>query len=221
MIPATLHRWDVSPQEAAKVQRSLAQKVLTKGTVRNVRLIAGADVHPTGARDELKAVICVLSFPELTLIETQTARARATFPYVPGLLSFREGPALLECFAKLKHRPGVMLFDGQGIAHPRSLGLASHIGLWLGIPSIGCAKSRLFGDCATPGNDKGIHTPITGKNGEVIGACLRSKDNVKPVYVSVGHKISLSRAIELVSVTTAGYRIPEPLRLAHLLANEK
>ena len=195
----------------------MAQKVISEGEP-NVNFIAGVDVHPAEKTGLMRAAICVVSYPALEPVEIKTALVTASFPYVPGLLSFREGPAVLAAFQKLKRQPDIILFDGQGIAHPRRFGLASHMGLLLNIPAIGCAKSRLYGDCGEPGPKKGDLSYLLSKDGEIIGACLRTRANVKPLYVSAGHNISLDFAVKTVLACCVKHRQPEPLRLAHRAA---
>ncbi|MBI5637348.1 MAG: deoxyribonuclease V [Nitrospinae bacterium] len=211
------HPWNLTPKEAVALQSDLAKKVVTEGEPA-INFVAGVDVHPAEKTGMMRAAICVLSYPALELVEQKTALVKTSFPYVPGLLSFREGPAVLAVFQKLKHRPDIILFDGQGIAHPRRFGLASHIGLLLEIPAIGCAKSRLYGSCGEPGRHKGDLSYLFNEKREIIGACLRTRDNVKPLYVSAGHNVSLDFALKTVLACCVKHRQPEPLRLAHRLA---
>lgn len=159
----------------------------------------------------------VLSYPELEIVETQTVEDSIDFPYVPGLLSFREAPLTLAACEKLSVTPDLVLVDGQGIAHPRRLGLASHLGLFLDTPTIGCAKSRLCGSHQTPGHEPGSYAELVDGD-ETIGAALRTKLGTKPIYVSIGHKVDLEAAIYWVTECCRGYRLPEPTRLAHLAA---
>lgn len=208
------HAWNLAPKQAAALQSDLAKKIVAKGKPA-IRFIAGVDVHPADNADMMRAAICVCSYPALELIEQKTALVKTSFPYVPGLLSFREGPAALAAFQKLKQQPDVILFDGQGIAHPRRFGLASHLGLLLNIPAIGCAKSRLYGSCGEPGTHKGDLSYLLNEKREIIGASLRTRDNVKPLYVSVGHKVSLDFALKTVLACCVKHRQPDPLRLAH------
>ena len=212
--------WKVTPAEGIAIQRRLAGLVRRVWDGRPVRLIAGADVHfPT--RKTARAVVVLLDFPGLGLVETATFEGACTFPYVPGLLSFREIPPILEAWQKLARRPDLILCDGQGIAHPRGIGFASHLGLELGIPTIGCAKSPLFGDFKIPRPSRGDRSPIKDPAGRTIGAVLRTRDRTKPLYVSVGHLISLRKAISFVLAATPRFRNPEPLRIAHQLARQK
>jgi len=200
------------------MQLELRNMVVERGVLKNIRFVAGADVSVSADRKMMKAAVSLLSYPSLEPVEQATVKGRPTFPYVPGLLSFREGPLLLDCFKRLKQSPDVIIFDGQGIAHPRRFGIAAHIGVWLDIPSIGCAKSPLYGAYETPGNEKGNFSYIKEKDGRIIGACLRSRIGVKPIFVSVGHKLSLECGLDIVLKCTPCYRLPEPIRAAHSLA---
>jgi len=209
--------WKVTPSEGIEIQKRLRGLVRRSWDARAVRLVAGADVHfPT--RRSVRAAIAVCTFPALEPVEVAAFDGACTFPYVPGLLSFREIPPLLEAWRSLAHLPDLVLCDGQGIAHPRGLGLASHFGLVLGVPTIGCAKSPLFGEFEMPGTARGARTPIRDVAGRTIGAVLRTRDGTKPLYVSVGHLISLRKAIPLVLACAPRFRRPEPLRIAHHVA---
>jgi deoxyribonuclease V len=214
-----LHSWDLTPTEAVALQRELAGRVDTRTPLAGCVLIAGADVSYNRFSDVFYAGVVVLRMPDLTLIEEQGAVRRTSFPYVPGLLSFREAPVLLDAFAKVKSAPDVVMLDGQGIAHPRRLGLACHIGLWLDRPCLGCAKSLLIGKFNEPGLKAGSVSPLED-HGEVIGHVVRTKDKVQPVFVSSGHKIDQRSAVEVVLTSSRGYRIPEPTRQAHRFVNE-
>jgi len=185
---------------------------------RNPKLIAGADVSYGRGSNRLFAAVVVLRLPDLELVEEQCVSRPAGYPYVPGLLTFREAPPLLAAFARLKSRPDAAVFDGQGRAHPREMGLAAHIGLWLDLPTIGCAKSRLVGEAEEPGPEPGDFSDLRFK-GRVVGAVLRTRRNVKPLYVSPGHKANLPDSIRLVLKCGAGYRLPEPTRRAHALVS--
>lgn len=213
-----LHKWDLPPKDAVKLQHKLRERVIERGVIRNIRYVAGADVSVSAERTEMKAAVTLLSYPDMEPVENATANGKPAFPYVPGLLSFREGPLLLECFGKLKRKPDVIIFDGHGVAHPRRFGIAAHMGVWLETPSIGCAKSPLYGKFETPGDEKGVFTYIKDNESRIIGACLRSRKGVKPIFISVGHKLSLDCAIEIVLNCTPRYRLPEPIRSAHNLA---
>ncbi|MBN2210552.1 MAG: deoxyribonuclease V [Sedimentisphaerales bacterium] len=183
------------------------------------KTIAGADLtfSPDGAT--CWAVVVVLSLPSLEIIEKAQTQTNVTFPYVPGLLSFREAPAVVAAFRQLSHQPDVLMVDGQGLAHPRRMGLACHLGLMLDIPTIGCAKSRLIGQYRTPGPRKGASSRLMHQ-GEIIGRVVRTRDKVKPLFISVGHKITLAQALHLVQRCCRGYRQPEPTRQAHRLVTQ-
>lgn len=213
------HSWRVSPKKAIEIQNSLRKRIVLKSIPGKIEKIAGVDVGYSGRA--ATAVIAVLIFPELKLIETAVTTERTNFPYIPGLLTFREGPAILDAFKKLRYNPDVILFDGQGILHPRRMGIATHIGILIDKPTIGCAKSTLYWKFNEPGKKRGSKTFIRDKDGEVLGAALRTRDNVKPVFVSCGNKIELDSAIKIVLETARGFRIPEPLRLAHRFSKQK
>jgi deoxyribonuclease V len=203
--------------EAKKIQLALAGNIIRSGKVSGVRYVAGVDISVNRWKRTGTAAVVVLHYPSLEIAEVQTYSAPVAFPYVPGLLSFREIPLLIPAFEKLKIVPDLILVDGQGVAHPRRIGIASHLGLLLGIPTIGCAKSRLIGESKKPGPDRGSFCDLTDGD-EVIGAVLRTKDNVKPLYVSTGHMINLKSAVTRVLDCGNGYRLPEPTRLAHQAA---
>ncbi len=209
-----IHPWNIRPKEAVVLQRELAGRVITTAEVRHPRSIAGVDLAFSDSGEAVAGVI-VYRYPDLHEIERVSARARVTYPYVPGLLSFREGPVLDKAFAKVRNVPDVILFDGQGIAHPRRFGIASHMGLILDRPTIGCAKSRLYGIHDEPGPKVGDWAElIDEKTGDVIGAVLRTRERVKPIFVSAGHKISLKCAIDITLGSLDRTRIPKPTREA-------
>ncbi|MFH1169274.1 MAG: deoxyribonuclease V [Chloroflexota bacterium] len=212
-----IHDWRVTTARAAEIQVRLAGQVSRYGEVAAPRFAAGVDISVDKATGMALAAVVVLDYPGLRLMETSTVAGRLAFPYVPGLLSFREAPLILAACEKLSLVPDIILVDGQGIAHPRRFGLASHLGLFLNTPAIGCAKSRLCGSHEEPGGEAGSYAELKDK-GEVIGVALRTRDGVKPIYVSTGHMISLESAIEWVLRCCRGYRLPEPTRLAHLAA---
>jgi len=211
------HAWDVSAKEAIQIQQQLRAKVVPHGKVGTPNLVAGADV--AFVDDTVVACVVVVSFPKLDVVETVVHKEKVTFPYIPGLLSFRETPALAQAFGKLHHEPDLIFIDGQGLAHPRAAGIACHIGVILDRPTIGCAKSLLFGTYKEPKEARGSVSDLRDDGGDVIGAVVRTKDSVQPVFVSIGHKIDLAQAIELTLACGKGYRIPEPTRQADLLAD--
>jgi len=212
------HPFDLTPAEAIRLQERLRAQSHLSGDIHDVSLVAGADASYTKGSDVIHAVVVVLRYPDLTVVERVSVSVVTGFPYIPGLLAFREGPALVEAFRRLRSEPDVIFFDGHGIAHPRGIGIASHMGLLLDRPSIGVAKSLLTGSAAKPGFMRGSMTPVL-RDGETIGMAVRTKEGTKPVYVSVGHRISLEAAVDLVLATVRGYRLPEPTRQAHLLSN--
>lgn len=215
-----LHAWNLSPTQAVAMQKELRERVqMTPLDISRVRTVAGADISFNKFSETIYAGIVVLKFPELEIIERTGVVTTTKFPYIPGLLSFREIPALLEAWEKLQHMPDVLVCDGHGIAHPRRLGIAAHAGLWLGIPTIGCAKSVLVGQFEEPEITRGSRSPLV-HYGEIIGAALRTKNKVQPVYVSPGNLCDLESAVELLLRCDTGYRLPEPTRRAHLFVNE-
>lgn len=216
---AKLHPWPRSPSEARELQERLAGLVDCFRPLSHVETVAAADVSFNLRGKQLYAAIVVLHAGTDEVVERSGIVADATFPYVPGLLSFREAPPVIQAYAGLKEQPDVLFIDGQGIAHPRRLGLASHLGLWLGIPTIGCAKSWLFGDHDEPGPNRGDWSPMTTE-GQAIGAVLRTRNRIKPLYVSVGHRCDLSSALQIVLANTPRYRLPTPARLAHKHVND-
>ena len=224
MKVAKWHSWQVGISRALEIQVQLAARVSKTSEVKSPRFIAGADISTGRTQDIATGAVVVVRYPEMKLVEVKIVKQKLTLPYIPGLLSFREAPLVLAACEKLAVTPDLILVDGQGIAHPRRMGLASHLGLFLGVPTIGCAKSRLCGRHEEPGNEPGSYAELVD-NGEVIGAALRTKLNVKPVYISIGHKVDLEAAIYWVLACCRGYRLPEPARLAHLAAggslNEK
>ena len=208
-----LHRWNVTPREAARIQLRLRDRVELKDRLPRIETVAGADVALDLKRKRAIAGVIVYRFPEMVEIERVWAERALTFPYVPGLLSFREIPVLLRAFARLRHAPDVIFYDGHGYAHPRRFGIACHLGVLLDCPTIGCAKSVLVGVPGQPAGKAGSWAPLV-EGEEVIGAVLRSRDGVKPVYISQGHRVSLERAVELARAVCDGFRIPRPTREA-------
>jgi deoxyribonuclease V len=215
-----LHDWTLTPREAVELQKSLRERVRLEPLGREIETVAGADISFDKFSPVLYAGIVVLKLPSLEVLEEVGVVSETKFPYVPGLLSFREAPPVLAAWAKLKTEPDVVMFDGQGIAHPRRVGIASHVGLLLNRPTLGCAKSILVGQHEELAEERGSWQPLVDpKNRETIGAALRTKTRVQPIYVSPGHLIDLAGAIELTLRSDGGYRQPEPTRRAHLLVN--
>ena len=218
MTRALRHRWDLTPKEAMALQEKLRARVVRADRLGPVRHVCGIDVGFEDGGAVTRAAVAVLSFPELALVESAIARRKTSFPYVPGLLSFREIPAVLDALDRLKTVPDLLLCDGQGIAHPRRCGLASHTGLAANLPSIGVAKTRLIGTHRDPPNRRGAWAPLVDGD-ETIGAVLRTRAGVKPLYVSIGHRVSLATAIRFVLACCTRYRLPETTRHAHRLAS--
>jgi deoxyribonuclease V len=215
-----LHAWNLTPKEAVQLQRELAPKVdiKTKVPVKLPALVAGADISYNRFSPVLFAGVVVLRLPTFEIVEQQVLQQGVKFPYVPGLLSFREAPPILAVCKRLKARPDIVMIDGVGYAHPRRLGIASHLGLWLGIPTIGCAKSILVGDVGRLAAAAGSTAPLTHRD-EIVGLAVRTKPRTKPIYVSAGSQINLDSAAAWTLAATDGYRVPEPTRQAHLLVN--
>ena len=218
MSQRVLHPWTLNADEAAKIQSALRERLVLKWDGRAVTTLGGIDVDLE--EDAARAAIVVLRYPDLSPVEGVTADAPLVFPYVPGLLAFREGPAVLAAWDKLQTKPDLLMFDGQGIAHPRGIGIASQMGLWLERPSIGVAKSRLYGFHADPGPRRGDRVELCDERNRsrVIGAVLRTRDKVNPLYISPGHLIDLQTSLEFVLKCCTGYRLPEPTRWAHKVA---
>jgi len=222
MAHRNLHPWNLPPDEAVKVQSELRARLVLTWDGREVKTVAGVDVDL--AEDKARAAIVVLRYPDLAPLKSVTADVPLVFPYIPGLLAFREGPAVLAAWEKLQTQPDLLMFDGQGVAHPRGIGIASQMGLWLERPSIGVAKSRLYGRHAEPGPKRGERTELRDEHdpARIIGAVLRTRDNSNPLYISPGHLIDLPHAVEIVVNCCTGYRLPEPTRWAHKVgAGEK
>jgi deoxyribonuclease V len=214
-----LHSWDLSTSQARSLQEELAGRVDVTRQLAEVKTIGGADVSFDRGGKWLFAAVVVTSAGTEEILEQSCVVAEVGFPYVPGLFSFREAPPLLQAYRALQNPPDVLLVDGQGIAHPRRIGLASHLGLWLEIPTVGCAKSWLYGDHEQPGPSRGDWKPITA-SGQTIGAVLRTRDRVRPLYVSPGHLCDLEGAVRVVLENAPTYRLPIPARLAHQYVND-
>ncbi len=217
MRPLVQHPWDLAPSDAMALQRELSSRVVPFGEPA-VRLVAGIDVSVSKGSDVGFAAVVVMDYPALRVVEVSTASFRISMPYIPGLLSFRETPVIMKALEGLKREPDLLMVDGQGIAHPRGFGIASHIGVIYDKPAIGVAKSILVGEYREPPEDPGSWEPLIYK-GETVGAILRTKRKVKPVFVSVGHRVSLEFAVRFVTNCCRGYRLPEPTRRAHIEVN--
>lgn len=220
MSQVPLHPWNVDPKEAVRLQESLRERLALKWDGREVRTVGGVDVSYRGGR--AFAVIVVMRFPEMVPVAQGTAAVPLSFPYIPGLFAFREGPAALAAWEALALKPDLLLFDGQGSAHPRGFGLAAHMGLWLEVPAVGAAKTRLYGVHGEVGPKAGDWAPLRDERDpeRIIGAALRTRAGTKPLYVSPGHRVDLERAVDFVLSCCRGFRIPEPLRLAHRLCTD-
>jgi len=214
------HRWDLSAAEAIALQKEMAPRVCLRDTFQTIRKVAGVDVGFPRQGRETRAAVCVFDIDTLECIEQVTATRPTRFPYIPGLLSFRELPAILDAFAKLEHHPDLLLCDGQGIAHPRRFGVACHLGVLLDMPSIGVGKTRLIGEYQPVPAAAGSWQKLTHHN-ETVGAVVRTRHNVKPVFVSPGHRISLNSSIAWILKTVKGYKLPEPIRAADKLASNR
>ncbi len=212
----TLHSWALTPREAIRLQKRLAPSVTLKRLPRKLTLVAGADVAFSANSDTAFAAVVVLSLDNLVEIEHSVVHGSVSFPYVPGLLTFREGPLLVKALRKLRTTPDVILFDGQGIAHSRGMGVASHMGLLAGLPTVGCAKSPLLKPVRTPGRSRGCRAQIV-RDERTVGFAVRTRTGVRPVYVSPGHLSDLQSSVRLVLECCRKYRLPEPLRAAHAL----
>lgn len=216
--PGFSHSWDVSPAGAVEIQHELRSRLIVEPLRRHPETVGGVDVSVKAGH--ARGAVVLLSWPDLEPCEAATAELPATFSYVPGLLAFREGPVVLEALAKLSRAPDVLVFDGQGFAHPRRIGLATHLGIVLDLPTVGCAKSRLCGEYSQPDAQRGSWTDLRDGE-EIIGAVLRTQDHVRPVFVSVGHRVDLDDAVSLVLKSAPAYRLPEPIRWAHRVASGK
>jgi len=220
-IPRCPHRWNIAPREAIALQHDLATRVVRRGRIRKLQLVAGADLAFTPDRAQCIAGAVVWDVAADRIVEQHVARRAVKFPYVPGLLSFREAPALLACLRRIRSTPDVFLFDGQGFAHPRRFGLACHMGVLLDRPSVGCAKSLLIGAHDDLPEGRGSTASLVHDDA-CIGVALRTRERVKPIYVSIGHRLSLTAAVAVTLACCTRYRLPEPTRLAdQLVARER
>jgi len=214
-----LHPWDVTPAEAFRIQDALRQKLVLRPPKKPIRLLAAGDVSYDPKSEKTFAGVLLFRYPEIELLEKASAQGKAIFPYIPTLLTFREAPLLLKAFSLLSAKPDLFLLDGQGIAHPRSMGIAAHIGVILNFPTIGCAKSRLIGTFDEPGMEKGSVSLLFNR-GERIGTVVRTRTGVKPVFVSPGNRMDLETSVEIVLSLCRAYRLPEPQRQAHIFVNQ-
>lgn len=219
-MDTTTHDWDLTPRQAIALQQELRQKIVTSDQFGPVRHIAGVDVGFEDKGATTRAAVVVMAFPDLSIVSSAIARLPTRLPYIPGLLSFREVPAILEAIAKLEQPPDLLLCDGQGYAHPRRFGIACHLGLLTGIPSVGVGKTRLVGTHQDVGPERGSQQYLYHQN-EIIGVVLRNRANVKAIYISSGHRVSLESAVQWVEATTSRYRLPEPVRAADKLASNR
>ncbi|MCP5005956.1 MAG: deoxyribonuclease V [Planctomycetes bacterium] len=219
MQPVIKHAWQISEVEALQLQQELAAKVVSTDQFDDIKLVAGVDVAYAKEGDKLVAAVVILDANSLDVVETVTAEDKAQFPYIPGLFSFRELPPLIKAFAKLQNRPDLVVCDGQGYAHPRRFGLACHLGVIFDVPTIGCGKTRLLGEHQEPDITRGAVAPLIDNN-EVIGNVLRTQTDINPIYVSIGHRISLSTACEWVLKLSPKYRLPQTTRLADQVVNK-
>ncbi len=217
--PKFTHPWPDNYRDAVDIQEKYKSRLIIENRTKKIKYVAGADVSYSKGSDKIYSSVVVMTYPGMEVVEEAWAEGISGFPYIPGVLSFREGPIVLNAFAKLSTKPDLLIFDGQGIAHPRGFGLASHMGVLLDIPSIGCAKTVLVGKYDEPAVSRGSKSPMVYK-GSTVGFALRTKDNVNPVFVSVGHKVDIEFACNAVLECAKGYRLPEPTRRAHILVNK-
>jgi deoxyribonuclease V len=215
-----LHTWTDDPREAVKIQERFRPLITLKSSRSTFKLVGGADVAYSKKDNMAFATVVVLKTPEMELIEKVRAQANVNFPFMPGYFYFREGPVITKALSRLKIVPDVFLFDGHGISHPLGIGMASQLGILLGMPAVGCAKKLLCGEADELGNEVGDTAPIHNEN-RVVGAAVRSRENVKPLYISPGHMIDTETSVNLVIDLLRGYRLPEPLRLAHVMSNKQ
>lgn len=211
------HPWQVSLEEAARIQEKLSQRVILKDDFKKIEKVLGVGVIFSKKQDESFVGCVSFSFPELQVKDTAFHKEKLKFPYIPGFFAFSVGPAILTTIKKLE-RPDLIMFPGRGIVHPRGLGLASHLGIWLDLPTIACSKTPLWRDYPEPSLEKGANVFVESEEGKIIGAVVRTREDKKPVFVTPGHKISVQTAVRIVLQSSPRYRIPEPLRQAHILA---
>jgi deoxyribonuclease V len=215
-----LHSWNVTPKEAVALQRQLAGQIDRTKPLGRCELVAGADVSMNRFGKRVVAGVIVWRAADGEVVERRSVIQDVDFPYVPGLLTFREAPSLIDACRELQTEPDIVLVDGQGVAHPRRIGLAAHVGLWLGVPTVGCAKTRLCGQFEPPGPAAGASSPLIDHD-EIVGEVVRTKPGTNPLFVSTGNLIDTMGAVRVVLACVRGYRLPEPTRLAHLYVNEE
>ncbi|MCC2645150.1 MAG: nfi [Burkholderiales bacterium] len=221
MIPSVGHKWNLSVPEAVRVQKELAGRIrVDKLKIDNIRYIAGIDCAPSSDMSKYFAAAVIWDIQSRQMLEYHIAHAPLTFPYVPGLLSFREIPAIIEVMKKINQMPDILMVDGHGIAHPRSMGIAAHVGLIFDLPAFGCGKSLLYGKYTEPALERGSFSPLIAKD-KIIGNVIRTRSNVKPVFVSIGHKADLETITELTISCSGRFRLPEPTHLADKLVAQK
>lgn len=213
-----LHSWNLTPKEALQLQLKLASRVIKEGELNKLEAVAGADLSSPDSKGMVRGAVVVLKYPELKIAEVAIASGKPTMPYIPGLLSFRESPMILEAWKKIKLKPQLLVVDGQGRAHPRRFGIACHLGLWLNIPTIGCAKSLLTGKYSSLPDESGAMVALMDKD-EEIGKVVRTLKGHPPLYISTGHKISLEQAARWILALCRDNRLPEPVRSAHMAAS--
>lgn len=218
MIIKRHHPWNLGYKEAIELQKKLSKEVVLYDDFKEINKIGGVDVKFKRKSNQVVGAVLIFSFPDLDILEVKTYKMEACYPYIPGLLTFREGPVVEKCFEMIENIPDLVFFDGQGYSHPRRVGLATHMGIILDIPSIGCAKKKLCGDYGKLQESRGSYCFLS-ENGEIIGAALRTRDRIRPIFTSVGHRIGLKSAIEF-TLKVSKFRIPEPTRLAHNYLNE-
>ncbi|AWB43158.1 deoxyribonuclease V [Paenibacillus sp. CAA11] len=218
MQPVLNHSWNLTETEAIELQQELARQVVKEDCYSSIQYVAGVDVAYSEHSDKLIAAVVILESDTLNLVESIVVEDHVQFPYIPGLFSFRELPPIVKAFDQLKNTPQLVVCDGQGIAHPRRFGLASHLGLLFDVPAIGCGKTRLLGEYEEPGSTRGASSPLVDRN-EVIGNVLRTQDAIKPIFVSIGHRISLNSACDWILRLAPSYRLPETTRHADQLVN--
>ncbi len=214
-----LHPWKVTPAEAIRIQDELRKRLVFRPPKKRFRILAAGDVAYDPESEITFAAVLLFRYPQIELLEKESIKGKARFPYIPTLLTFREAPLLLRAISRLPAKPDLLLVYGQGIAHPRSMGIAAHLGLILGLPTIGCAKSRLIGTFVEPGKEKGSVSPLLNQ-GERIGMVVRTRTGVKPVFVSPGNRMNIDTSVQVVLSLCRGYRLPEPQRQAHIFVNQ-